>query len=116
MKMKNTLTIKEYTCSRTLQSNGTATYHCTCPAWEMALTRGVPCKHILSILFTGCDVSKWENIRSTFAKQFSMNNSKAEMILGKGLRYNEPAVMEWYVEYQRSQIKNIPKEFSLGEI
>jgi hypothetical protein len=45
-----------------------------------------------------------------------MNNSKAEMILGKGLRYNEPAVMEWYVEYQRSQIKNIPKEFSLGEI
>jgi hypothetical protein len=113
--MKNTLTIKEYTCSRTLRNNS-ATYHCTCPAWDMALQRGVPCKHILSILFTGCDVSKWENIRSTFAKQFSMSNSKAEMILGKGLRYNEPAVMEWYVEYQRSQIKNIPREFSLGQI
>jgi hypothetical protein len=113
--MKSTIQIKDYTCTRTLM-NGNATYSCTCPAWSSALQRGVPCKHILSILFTGCDVAKWEHIRMTFAKQFNMNNSKAEVILGKGLRYNEPAVLEWYVEYQRSQIKEIPKEFAIGQI
>lgn len=114
--MKNILTIKDYTCTRTVSSNGNATYLCTCPAWDMAMKRGVPCKHILSILFTGCDVTKWETIRTAFAKQFNMLPSKAEVLLGKGLRYNEPSVIEWYADYQKSQIKNIPKEFVIGDI
>jgi hypothetical protein len=114
--MINEIQIKDYTCTRTLNHNGSVSYKCTCPAWDMAMKRGVPCKHILSILFTGCDVSKWETIRKAFSTQYNMLPSKAEMILGKGLRYNEPSVMEWYVEYQRSQIQTIPKEFAIGQI
>jgi hypothetical protein len=112
--MKHSIKIKDYTCTRTLLPNGVTTFKCTCPAWEEALKRGVPCKHILAVLFTQSDVSKWESMRLSFAKQYSMSNGKAEMILGRGLRCRDQAVLNWVAGYHKGI--NPPRQFMMGEI
>jgi len=106
--------IKGYTCSRTHLPNGQTTFKCTCPAWEEALKRGVPCKHILSALFTNCNVATWEAMRRSFANQFHMSNGNAEIILGKGLRTNDKKVLAWVNSYQKAS--NPPREFMMGQI
>lgn len=97
--MKNTIKIKNYTCSCTSYPDGKTTFHCTCPAWGSAKKRGVPCKHILSGLFTRCDVAKWEEARKRFAKDFGKNQNDAEMILAIGLRKLNPQIDAWFIKF-----------------
>jgi hypothetical protein len=107
--MESTIKIKDYTCTRTLIPNGTTTYHCTCPAWVSAKKRGVPCKHILSSLFTNCDVAKWEEARKRFAKESGKNQNDAEMFLAIGLRMANPKVCDWFTGFLTTGVEQNAK-------
>ncbi len=106
--------IKTYTCSRTHHPNGIVTFKCSCPAWSEALNRKVPCKHILSLLFCDGNVKKWEDMRKSFANQFTMSLGASEVILGKGLRNKDQRVLNWVAGYNKAM--NPPRQFMMGEI
>jgi len=95
-----TTKVKSYTVKIYADENNRNYFNCNCIYQKThCIARGVPCKHILSIIFTKGDCAKWESIRQEYAQYANLKNvSDAEIPLAKGLKENDPKITKWFKE------------------
>jgi hypothetical protein len=90
--------VKNYQVKIYRDENGQHYFNCNCIyAKTNCISRGVPCKHTLSVIFTGGDCAKWEMMRNKYARYANLKSvSEAEIPLAKGLRSNDPSTIQWF--------------------